>query len=141
MIVLTRVLGVPKVDLVEVVVVEAEGEATVVEAARNATSAAKLDILLATALREVEAADMAVVEEDTRAEVVDMAVDTEEAEVVAAVVVAKLATLVAATATCRETAPKVKSATTVSLSSDLLMLHQLTVFRWRGRSSESRLPL
>jgi len=103
--------------LVEVVVVEGEEEATVVEAARNATSVAKLDTSLVTALKEVVAEDMAVVEEDTRAEVVDMAEDTEEAAVAAAaVVVAKLATLVAATATCRETAPKVKSATTVARS-------------------------
>ena len=141
MIALIRVLGVPKVDLGGVVVGE-EGEGTVAEVARNATSAAKLDTSLETALKVVVAEDMAVVEEDTRVEVVDMAEDTEEAVVAAAaVVVAKLVTLVAATAICRETAPKVKSATTVSFSSDLFMPHQLTVTRWRGRSSESRLPI
>ena len=137
MIALTRLLVVPKVDLVEVVVVEWQEEATVVEAARNATSVVKSATSLVTVLKEEEAVVMVVVEEDTRVEVVGTVEATVEAAVGAVGVGVKPATLVAATAICRETAPKVKNATTVSFSSGYFLPRQLTFSRWRGRSSES----
>lgn len=135
---LTRVLEV-QVDLAAVVAgedIQVEEE----EEDKSATNVARLDILPVTALKEVLAVTVVgEEEEDTRAEVA-MVEGTVEAVVEEAVV--KLATPVAVMDTCHETAPRVKSATIVSITSNQISFAQADSFhRWRSRSPKSRLPI
>lgn len=98
--------------------------------ARNATSAERSAISLATVLKVVLEATEVV---DT-AEVA-MGGDTE------AVAHNRLATLAAATGTCLATAPRVRNATTVSPRDQSSSSKLTETYRRRGRSSQSRLSL
>jgi hypothetical protein len=124
---------------VPAVVVEADTLA-VAEAVKNATNVVKSVTLLATATKVVVEATKVVAAEV--ATVVAMAADMVAVEVVVeAVAEVRPATLVVGLVTCPGTAPKARSATTVSeLCADSLQDTDRW-FRWRSWSSLPRLPV